>query len=80
MEDNTGEIHFGSERELYKYINIHAGTPTKARGRQILSTDIQNIWSTCKNSGMQYSEAIEKIKCSRTIERNKGRPCHNTSN
>ena len=72
MEGNTEEVHIGSERELYKYINIHAGTPPKVRGRQMLSTDIQNIWTTCKSSGMQYSEVIEKIKCSRTMETEEG--------
>ena len=33
MKGNTEEIHIGSEGELsYKYINHHAGTPTKAKG------------------------------------------------
>ena len=30
MGGNTGEVQIGSERELYQYINHHAGTSTKA--------------------------------------------------
>ena len=28
MKGNTGEIHLGSEEELYRYIHRHAWTPT----------------------------------------------------
>ena len=35
LKGNTGEIQIGSaEGELYKYINHHAGTPTKARSKK----------------------------------------------
>ena len=35
MKSNAGEIHIGPMRELYKYINLHAGTPTKARSSEL---------------------------------------------
>ena len=54
MEGNTAEFHIGSESELYNYINIHAVTPTKERGRKIKNNenpDIQHIWT--RSSGIQ---------------------------
>ena len=63
MEGNTREIHIGSERELYKYINFnhHAGTSTKVRSkhRNKMSTeDIQYIGT--RNSGIYSSKVAEK--------------------
>ena len=34
MKGNTGKINIGPEGELYKYINHHAGTPTRARSKK----------------------------------------------
>ena len=48
MKGNTGKVHIGPEGELYKYINHHTGTPTKARSenkKQYESRDLQFIWT-----------------------------------
>ena len=46
MGGKTGEIQIRSERELYKYINHHAGTSSaKARSKNNMSIDyIYNIF------------------------------------
>ena len=46
MEGDAGEIHIGSERELYKSINIHAGTPTKARGVCVVVFSSPSFWTS----------------------------------
>ena len=59
MGGNTGEIQIGSEREMYKYINHRAGTSTKARSKNNLSTNIQYIWLEVPEYSMN-SEVVEK--------------------
>ena len=48
-------------RELYKYINHHAGISTNARSKNNMSTGIQYIWTYIEVP--EYSsEVIEKDK------------------
>ena len=42
MTGNTGEIHLGSEGELYEYINHHARDANKSKSKiKIMRTDTQ---------------------------------------
>ena len=60
MEGNTGEIQKGSERELYKHINHHAGT-TKA-STSIILVQMYNIFRLLIGVPDYSREAIEKNK------------------
>ena len=40
MKGNTGEVHIGSEGELYKCINPHAGTQTKVRSKNKVELEV----------------------------------------
>ena len=55
MGGNTGEYQKGSERDLYKYINHHAGTFTKKKRSRsnISSRDIReclHVDTSCQGS------------------------------
>ena len=74
MKGNTGKIHMGSEGELYKYINHHAGTPKEARSRKMLSPTHGQRFQKQSGQITPQSVLINKpkfLKAARHAERRK---------